>query len=83
LKYFEKIERKRIVVKEINKIFEIDLCQKRNLERERAGRHGETRMTAYDQPIEHVVYRGRPENIIYRLIRPVKRVDTYKWRIST
>jgi len=82
LKYFEKIERKRIAVKEINKIFEIDLRQKRNLERERARRH-ETRMTAYDQPIEHVVYRGRPENIIYRSIRPVKRVDTYKWRIST
>lgn len=41
------------------------------------------RVTAYDQPIEHVVYRGGSENIIYRSIRPVKRVDAYKWRIST
>jgi len=35
-----------------------------------------------DQPIEHVAYRGGPENIIYRLIHPVKRMDAYKWHIS-
>jgi len=70
----------RIAVKEINKIL---ICVKKEIWKENEREDTAKPETAYDQPIEHVVYRGRPENIIYRSIRPVKRVDMYKWRIST